>query len=61
MERQKARPERARRNRTTAGLLMQRKLNPQYRLHLIEQRQNNLSSEYPLPSQKTLWSLKELK
>lgn len=60
MERQKPRTERARRNRTTATFLMQRRHNPQERLRIIEQRHQSLNSVSPLPSQTTVWSEKEL-
>lgn len=54
------RQERARRNRATASLLMQRRHNPQHRLKLIEHRQSLISNN-PLPSQQTLWNEKDEK
>ena len=50
----------ARKNRTTARRLMQRGGSPQYRLRLIEERHQNISSENPSPNQITIWSEKEL-
>lgn len=60
MERNKPRSERARRNKLTVSLLMQRRHKAQQRLNIIERRQMSLGPESHLPSQLIIWNKKEL-